>query len=764
MKIDDAIQRIENYLESQDIHPRFVNLNNPEDVEAMRLHFLTGNMAVKTVQDYSQSDENLSDDLFFHSISMETGKLMLFRITSYYKLFGEKRLSENLLKLQQITRTNLRLVVVCYQCERVLRGLDPRYRNYIYYVDSKETELPQLIFTNPNLPVPHGVTTVDGVQSIADAVEQYPKPELYVYTNKRRIQYPSSLYIIRERSNAFEALCGLDQTTKRLAEDMGTQEEWEKALVELPKYGTWMKYVSDRIAPASNLEGAIFSWITFDKYTRWLFFVGIKLFGVKHNWCLNQAVTFAKTSNQLVRGVFRSILSLEPNSNDFWKCYEQRKTIIGLMENPDNEVEDYCSIVRSKGEKALYYLTNLSKREINMVFELLAQYAQTFDRKELLSVLEHVYPDLYDYLQPFSFHIPLLDKYFSEYKFQKVYNYISPEFLRIVEEQSEKREYNLLLPARSELLDSIPKKGTAVYFMDAMGVEYVSYIMAECKRRHLLAYIRIARCEIPSLTSLNKEFINVFKDGGADFLPDEIGIKSLDEIKHHGEEEFDYRNNKLPTYLSKELEIISGVIEKIETKLKQGTYKQAVMISDHGASRLCVINEQENKWEMSSKGVHSGRCCPINEIEGKPSCATEENGYWALANYDRFKGGRAANIEVHGGATLEEVVVPIIEIVEMPEDMEVIILTKEISFSRKKQDAELSLFSKTRIDTLSVLIKEINIQYEGKTSDGQTFSFRIPDIKKSGIYHADILYRGNKLVSGLEFNAVNTDFNERELF
>ena len=45
---------------------------------------------------------------------------------------------------------------------------------------------------------------------------------------------------------------------------------------------------------------------------------------------------------------------------------------------------------------------------------------------------------------------------------------------------------------------------------------------------------------------------------------------------------------------------------------------------------------------------------------------TKENGYWVLANYDRFKGGRPANIEVHGGATLEEVTVPVIEITYSP--------------------------------------------------------------------------------------------------
>ena len=64
---------------------------------------------------------------------------------------------------------------------------------------------------------------------------------------------------------------------------------------------------------------------------------------------------------------------------------------------------------------------------------------------------------------------------------------------------------------------------------------------------------------------------------------------------------------------------------------------------------------------MNSAGEHSGRCCPINDLDEKPACATEENGWWILANYDRFTGGRLSSVEVHGGATLEEILVPVIE-------------------------------------------------------------------------------------------------------
>ena len=61
-----------------------------------------------------------------------------------------------------------------------------------------------------------------------------------------------------------------------------------------------------------------------------------------------------------------------------------------------------------------------------------------------------------------------------------------------------------------------------------------------------------------------------------------------------------------------------------------------------------------------------------------------ENGFAILANYDRFKGGRPANVEVHGGATLEETVVPIIELTLKPEKTDIYFVSKYIKFHNKE--------------------------------------------------------------------------------
>lgn len=143
-----------------------------------------------------------------------------------------------------------------------------------------------------------------------------------------------------------------------------------------------------------------------------------------------------------------------------------------------------------------------------------------------------------------------------------------------------------------------------------------------------------------------------------------------DEVKHNSQI-YDYEKCKLPIHIFRELEIIDNELRNIQAMLIQESISKAIIVSDHGASRLAVISGEENSAfiEMDEKGEHSGRCCPIDD-NPNIKYAAYEDGYAVLANYERFKGGRKANVEVHGGATLEEVIVPIITLTKKPSNVE----------------------------------------------------------------------------------------------
>lgn len=768
MKLDECIKRISRYLRNDDTQPRLVNVQNISDLNVIKQHFQVGDNLFLSAENFSNPDENIRMELLLNTLGNNNGVIFLTGVTTHLMLLGEYELKKNFSQLLNKTDISCHLVVLCYQCEKYLvtKDIDVRLERRIYSVDGTKDEKPCIVFFPPEMSVQFDGTVVDGIDKISTAIEIVSSETIYVKTHKHRNSYPLSLYHISEQNSAYEVLCKLDSGTRQLKEIWGSQEQWTYALDGLAKnQSSWAPFITNLFGNISNLELVAGNWHFFDENKKWLYFIALKLYGAKNSWCLTTAITDSNSLNELIRCIYRSILSADWNDNEFWHKYNERKELIRSFGYLETEVLDYCSMVKSKAQHALYYLTDTSSMERTLIFENLNAYGLDYTREIITDILSHVYPDLYAYLLPFHFKQDLLNSYFQDYKFEKVINKIFPEFQQLVDEQATRRDFNFLLPSRSEKIESIDKTDTHLYFIDAMGVEYLGFIMEKCRQKRLIAYTTICHCELPSITSFNKEFIEVFESAGATLVPDKNGIKALDKIKHHGQDDFDYRNNTLPLHLAKELEIIDSVLETIHTKLVTGKCTKAVMISDHGASRLSVISNKENQWEMSTKSEHSGRCCPKSDISNCPTCATEENDFWVLANYDRFKGSRKANVEVHGGATLEEVTVPIIEITYTTAEIEVTMLTPSIEFSTMKKNALIKLFSKTKLNDVIVKVagKDFIYEYEAHSSDGQIFKVKIPELRKIGDYFVDVYFNNNKIAAALKFTAKKEGFTEKNL-
>ena len=268
---------------------------------------------------------------------------------------------------------------------------------------------------------------------------------------------------------------------------------------------------------------------------------------------------------------------------------------------------------------------------------------------------------------------------------------------------------------------------------------------------------QLARCELPSITSVNKDFVEHFKHHGCKIN----SRKDLDELKHEGGDSYDYENTKLPIHMIQELDIIDRLVYHLKASLDKGN--RVFIIADHGTSRLAVINEQENQWELSEKGKHSGRCCPKSDTDEKPENATESNDFWCLANYDRFKGGRKALVEVHGGATLEEITVPIIEVSKQEKKITVALRNDGPLFRSVKQPPILKIFVEK--DSKKIVAEVEGIRYQSIGSPiSYEHSFELTCIKKAGIYKANIYCDDVLIAKDLEFEVANRGARERSFF
>lgn len=196
-----------------------------------------------------------------------------------------------------------------------------------------------------------------------------------------------------------------------------------------------------------------------------------------------------------------------------------------------------------------------------------------------------------------------------------------------------------------------PYIGSAdIYVLDGVGAEYVPLIMdLLVNNGYEVEYCDYASCHLPSITDVNKEYL------------DTVGYKEwyleFDQKVIHGE------FYKTAVNLRKAFDILEDKIREI---VQESAGRKILITADHGATARAKWTETKKKYYFD-KADHEGRCCKIDskneytdtedyivyEDEGKPG-----NPYIISLNetslFNRPK------YENHGGATVEEMLVPVI--------------------------------------------------------------------------------------------------------
>ena len=754
MNLDNVVKRINRYLDGTDNAPRLVNAENLECMESLISRFDVSENTFLSIEKYSKKDEKPRMDDFFYDLNGEGKNLFITGLTSYLKLMGEYSLKETLLDILRL-KNNCKIVVFCYRCSEYLDFDDLRLSRQIYLLDGKTSSEPEIVFCESNLPITSSEVIIDGIDKLPSTIEKTLSDVIYVNTAKSNKDFGKSLLVIKENKNSYNILCQFQPVTASIKESFGNKNYWDSALEQVEKFGSWDLCICNFFGNTKALCNCINLWSEATDFIKWLYIVGLKLFGTGDNLYLNKVTNKLSDPNKFVKTIYFELLNIDCESADFWNHYNDRKKLLlHIGKTADNEIIDFCNIVGSKEEKAIYYVTDTTEYEKFFIFKFLDQFALTLSRDTVLNAMKKVYPDLYTYLKPYNFRNDLLNNYFNEYKYQKVINHVFDNFLDIVKEQSEKREFNFILPPRTGEIENLELRNSKLYFMDAMGVEFLSFISEKCSENGLKTNIKVCRAELPTVTESNKEFVDYFKKNG-------ITVKSIPDIDKVKHTKTDSGGIDLPLHLTEELKVILGVITAVNSKLRSGQYDRVYLIADHGASRLAVINDDYSKIDVNSKGQHSGRTCALKEDLEKVSFATEADKAYVMAGYDSFKGGRKFGKEVHGGATLEEVAVPIIEIFYSERKIEVILKNPEITFSFRKK-AEIELFVNCNVTDLSIDIK--GKQYECESKGNGYFRCRIPDIRKSGEYSFDVYADGNKIKENLVFKAVQEGAKENKMF
>lgn len=657
-------------------------------------------------------------------------------------------------------------VVLLDHCEQTLQKFmnrDIRMKNRVVLVDGEVSPLPQIKFAK----------TVDecvGGQPLSDI------PRLLTYlerlTDMQRQNHPAvttvssfpvdmfrnAVYSVTAFEGIYEVLTTKYSDIAGATEKAyGTDVQWSWLASKMSGKSSFSALVCDKFGATANLSAHLSDvWESGDKKLQWLLWLSLKSFGEANNHYLTLILGNCDNVDSFEMHAYLDFADVDISHPEFERYYTERKRLLEQLPENLPLIKKYCDKLGRHQKDEVFYLTDSSTQEKYEFVRCLSLY--DFTPMEISCATRSMSKPLHLYMQDFVFDavntkLPESDSsfradlttYFRDYKLQKLTNRIFPEFLKRVNAYAQSpRPYNKLQP-RSSIISHMDKKKVQCFFFDALGVEYLAFIMAKCEEYGLVSEVAIGHCELPSITVKNKEFLQHFVDG------DWRKIDDLDEIKHHSQV-YDYRKCEYPLHLFEELDVIDEQLRMIQSMLVQGTLEKALIVADHGASRLAVRygHELNSSIELEESGEHSGRCCPAAEDPNLPFVAYED-GFAVLANYERFKGGRRANVEVHGGASLEEVVVPIITLAKRPDNIELCFVNPVITL-KPRVTPELVLYSNIPLSKPRLLIDDDF--YDGEfVADKKHARFEISKIKRKGNYSAEV-YDGEKNMSvKLEFKA-----------
>lgn len=680
-------------------------------------------------------------------IDYKDNRFVVIGLGESLALKGAEDAKKVLRRMKSVTLGNARVVILLRgiaPCLKEIFAEDPRLlAKNLGFVDN---DCSTTIFVTNNKVIKN--KKCEGIKGVLSELENGVTGNVNTTIS---MDLSDSLFPIKVIDNAYEALI-MAFAQLKVSEKCGTNEQW---MGLLQMYSQKPDEVSQYFAEYINNENDIYEHIVGNTYRIWMYFLNLKMFSEKiQNSYLQYVVYDTDNFGELKDKILIDIIGIPHTDKRFKEYYQNRKKL--LRSFPESELAYFVSENRINPDGEIYNYTDTTDIEKRQIVNWISNNSWN-------DMISDLYPQLGLYMRKYIFNCgsisDQLTEYFEKYKLQKIQNKISDEFLELVDKYGKIFLYTKL-PTRDSAINKIEnKQSTYLYWIDALGVEYLSFIVGMANKRGLSVNVDITRADLPTITSINKSFYEKW--------PGNLKYKEedLDDTKHKEKGGFFYTQEKTPVHLIRELEIIEKAIDAAVSSLALHKCKQFVIASDHGASRLAVIKEKENPHQTDTKGKHSGRCCKVYDEEDR-EYIVEENGYFVRTDYERYAGSRAANVEVHGGATLEEVVVPVITL-SLKRSLEVDIrIMNADKLTADRHDGTYVEFYISYVEqkeNISVVID--GAKYKAICKNETYYAVWLTDIKRQKKCEAE-LFDGNDLIGTLDLEikgktaTINSDFDD----
>lgn len=463
--------------------------------------------------------------------------------------------------------------------------------------------------------------------------------------------------------NPYEFLTNIDHQIEAISKDSSPEDFWADLFVKTSKQGS----VKDAILEALNLKAfdsiaVVSQWEYLEDVEQWYVWLWYQL----NNSSEYVAAIMRKLKVHELKLVPLHILNdiiLYMDNHPEW--ITQRRCLIRSL-NVIAPSKEFFKFLDSKEPECIMELLTARTIEekayiIKTVCRWLRKESDEGDLNKVIGSVSKVYPEFAAYLKTAQNQYMDYTEYFEWYKQKKIIN-------RPVDYPLAAKDMDFL-ETRSYLLSNYNDKDCVSYWIDGLGLEWVSLVchVLDKNRGDIFLYTtEMGKCVIPSETSYNKQWeLNTY---------DHIKRNRLDSISHRGmTDDKDYF-----LAIANQVQVISEMVKEAIEQLSDHEY--VIITGDHGSSRLAALAFHRDGIIVpkGAKSMDFGRFCLLKGTPEETDYLPESsvpykfNGdnYLVMKNYDHFiqsgnaTGGNTDNSavagEVHGGLTPEECIVPVI--------------------------------------------------------------------------------------------------------
>lgn len=648
---------------------RFINVDSLSDWFEMKNLLSTLTMDFIFLSDYCIGDDTFPNlRKLRNNLQKDTQTVCVLPLSEYLRVNPDQAEPEikRFLNLYKGETCLFRIYFLMYRLKSFflsLKIVDPRQRECVLLSSTDTADDYSLTIIQKSMQFKTGGEQVDDFKRYLQYWEKTPNAALTLYTeNAVHLQDKKFFDDVKIIANAFDLLRHHYALPSEFKRTFGRDEDWQHLAELIATTGNFEQAFCKALAVDGFGTSAFKNFGERENFQKWLLWLRYKL---KNSGYAARCAKASNSPEEFVTQIYELIFSCA-DEKGFDELCEERREILSLMKvlPPENFLERVC---QSDKRLALKILTDNFHAERLMIFETL----QRFRFNELNAareILQRVFPALAKYLSDVGNEIFTSDQaeYFRRYRWLKVTNHITEDFNRRVTEIAKNTGKNIYaLKSRNQVVSEEYSNDTAILFVDGLGAEYINFLAEdfEMLTEKFFVKYRVGRCNLPSVTENNKDFLQGNNVAGE--------VLELDTMKHE--------SRTYPENILGELEFLATLKEKILRALD--VHKKIILCADHGTSRLAVLTRQtkfDNAFPAEERQIYkSGRFADAMASDEKIFLtALEYDGKIIFADYSRFIQKGSPGSEIHGGATLEEILVPIITIERCEKILEQIIKPK----------------------------------------------------------------------------------------